>query len=62
MVARMVRHCARCGRTGECPEGGVPPEWAIDTGERGRVSYLCPPCTREHVRSIEAKLPEEWWE
>jgi hypothetical protein len=31
------------------------------TDERG-VGLLCLECTRANVRSIEAKLPEEWWE
>jgi len=30
------------------------------TSERG-LQWTCLACTREHVRSIEAKLPEEWW-
>ena len=57
----MTRHCARCGVVGEGPEGGMPEGWSLDVGERG-VTYLCETCTRVNVRSIEAKLPQEWWE
>jgi len=61
MVARMKRHCARCGCASEAPEDGLPEGWSLDVGDRG-VTYLCGPCTRHNVRSIEAKLPQEWWE
>jgi len=38
----------------------VPLGWSTaDAG--GDVTLLCPRCTREHVRDIEAKLDEEWW-
>jgi len=57
----MTRHCARCGVVGEGPEGGMPEGWSLDVGDRG-VTYLCETCTRANVRSIEAKLPQEWWE
>ena len=57
----MTRHCARCGVVGESPEGGMTDGWSLDVGERG-VTYLCGACTRANVRSIEAKLPQEWWE
>ena len=60
MVARMTRHCARCGVAGDAPEDGMPEGWSFDVTDRG-VTYLCAACTREHVRSIEAKLDEEWW-
>jgi hypothetical protein len=45
----------------EAPVDGMPEGWSLDVGERG-VQYLCGPCTRDNVRSIEAKLPQEWWE
>jgi len=41
--------CARCGVQGEGPEEGMPTEWTFS-------------CVRDNIRSIEAKLPEEWWE
>ena len=61
MVARMTRHCARCGSAGDGPDDGMPEGWSLDVGDRG-VQYLCRACTRDNVRSIEAKLPQEWWE
>ena len=39
----------------------MPEGWSLDVTERG-VTYLCAACTRDNVRSIEAKLPQEWWE
>ena len=38
----------------------LPLGWSMATSERG-VQWLCLDCTRRNVRSIEAKLPEEWW-
>ena len=60
-------HCARCGSAGDGPDDGMPEGWSLDVSSSGpnggqRVQYLCGPCTRDHVRSIEAKLPQEWWE
>jgi hypothetical protein len=54
--------CARCGAStpGASPDGGLPEGWSLATSERG-VSYLCAACTRENVRSIEARLDEDWW-
>jgi hypothetical protein len=45
------------------PEGDAefPAGWSFATGPRG-LEWLCLECTRTNVRSIEAKLPEEWWE
>jgi hypothetical protein len=52
--------CRMCGAMddgdAELPEG-----WSLVTDERG-VGLLCITCTRSNIRSIEAKLPEEWWE
>lgn len=30
--------------------------------ERKRVEYQCVGCVRSNIRSIEGKLPEEYWE
>jgi hypothetical protein len=54
------RNCSRCGVPAE-GEAELPAGWSLVTDERG-VSLLCLDCTRANVRSIEAKLPEEWWE
>ncbi|MGB9378942.1 MAG: hypothetical protein WCB04_15670 [Mycobacteriales bacterium] len=48
--------CARCART----EPDPPPTWSLQT-EGGRRSWLCEDCTRDNLRSIEAKLDEPWW-
>ena len=53
-------NCARCGATAPAPGGGLPEGWSMATSERG-LQYLCAACTRENVRSIEARLDEEWW-
>ncbi len=47
-----------CGTAAEGDD--VPVGWSTASSERG-VQWLCPACTREHVRSIEAKLEQEWW-
>jgi hypothetical protein len=52
--------CARCGTLGTAPEGGLPEGWSLASSDRG-VDRLCAACTRDNVRSIEAKLDEEWW-
>jgi hypothetical protein len=52
--------CARCGALGAAPPDGLPEGWSLASSERG-VDRLCAACTRENVRSIEAKLDEEWW-
>ncbi|MEN3271639.1 MAG: hypothetical protein V7636_400 [Actinomycetota bacterium] len=57
----MTRHCERCGTSGDAPEDGMPADWSLDMTDRG-VTYLCRTCTRDNVRSIEAKLDQEWWE
>jgi len=53
--------CARCGVQGEGPEEGMPTEWTFSV-EDGRTVLFCSACVRDNIRSIEAKLPEEWWE
>ena len=52
--------CSQCGEMATCPEDGIPSGWTLIT-ENQRVSYVCVRCAREHLRSIEAKLPEEYW-
>lgn len=47
--------CGRCGASEEAPV-----DWSASTGPAGRES-LCPDCTRENLRSIEARLDETWW-
>jgi hypothetical protein len=41
----------------------VPQGWSFSVEDRGRrLVYTCPDCTRANIRSIEGKLPEEYWE
>lgn len=53
--------CARCGAVGDGGEGSLPLGWSLAT-EDERVEYLCPACVRANIRSIEGKLPGEYWE
>ncbi|HVK23189.1 MAG TPA: hypothetical protein VM677_17675 [Actinokineospora sp.] len=52
--------CSMCGK----PRAGATAvealAWVTDTDERG-TRWLCPACARTHVRSIEGKLPAEYW-
>jgi hypothetical protein len=57
----MVRSCSLCGTTVEVEGDAVPLGWSPNFTERG-VLWQCGDCVREHVRNIEAKLPEELWE
>ena len=50
--------CSRCGAA--APDDGLPVGWSLATSERG-VDRLCAACTRANVRSIEARLDEDWW-
>lgn len=56
----MVRTCSACGTQAPAPDGAIPDGWSMAT-ERKRVTYQCPTCVRTHLRSIEGKLPEEYW-
>lgn len=48
--------CGWCGTQVE----EAPPTWSSQTSERG-VQLLCEECTRANLRSIEARLGDEWW-
>ncbi len=48
--------CAGCGTTAEW----LPLGWSASV-ERGRTLHHCERCSREHVRSMEAKLDPEHW-
>ena len=56
-----AENCSRCGAPADGGARSLPAGWSLVTDERG-VGLLCLDCTRANVRSIEAKLPEEWWE
>jgi hypothetical protein len=49
--------CAMCGVTA----AGPPITWMFELdARRGGLSY-CERCARENLRSVEAKLDQEWW-
>jgi hypothetical protein len=57
--------CALCGRASDPEVDGDPPlTWCADiveTSEGARKRWVCTECTRRYVRSIEAKLDQQWW-
>ncbi len=62
-----MARCSACGRVADPARivagNGVPWTWsqAIDrTSDGEHRTILCDSCTREHSRSIEAKLDGEW--
>ena len=61
----MTAVCSLCGRNADPDEDGDPPlAWCADLVETrdGQVTrWVCTACTRRCVRSIEAKLDQEWW-
>lgn len=57
----VTRTCSHCGTTADSPEEGLPEGWSF-AFERGGVTYQCVECVRANIRSIEGKLPEEYWE
>ena len=48
--------CAWCGTT----VTEVPLTWSTSM-ERGRLLHYCDRCSREHLRSLEAKLDADFW-
>jgi hypothetical protein len=57
--------CSICGRTADAEADGDPPlTWCADiveTRDGHRTRWVCHTCTRQFVRSIEAKLEQNWW-
>jgi hypothetical protein len=57
--------CSICGRVADPVEDGdPPPKWSadiIETHDGHHTRWVCPECTRRYVRSIEAKLDQQWW-
>lgn len=49
-----------CSLCGALTADGAPLEWSTSASRTG-TQLLCEVCTREHLRSIEAKLAEAWW-
>ncbi|MGA6166930.1 hypothetical protein [Amycolatopsis magusensis] len=59
MSADEVIACSRCGaRRGADPAEAMTWSTQVDRGVR---RWLCPNCSRNHVRDIEGKLPDEYW-
>lgn len=53
--------CDVCGRTSDPLIDGEPRlSWTM-TREHDVISWVCPHCTSEHVRSMEAKLDAVYW-
>ena len=50
--------CGNCGRQESDP--ALTLTWSISV-ERGVTLHFCEVCSREHVRSMEAKLDREYW-
>ncbi len=49
--------CGYCGTVVDDP----PVTWIRELdGRRGEIWY-CERCSREHLRAIESRLPQEWW-
>jgi hypothetical protein len=56
--------CSLCGTAAAAEDAAVALTWMRDTVETAagpRTRWVCPDCTRRHVRAIEAKLEQEWW-
>jgi hypothetical protein len=51
--------CSSCG-TGAPADGTWRLTWTSGV-ERGRTVWVCDRCSRQNLRSIEAKLDSEWW-
>ncbi len=49
--------CARCGRS----EVGPPISWMYEHEARRGGQWYCLACARENLRSLEARLDQEWW-
>jgi hypothetical protein len=61
----MSEVCSICGKVADDKTDGDPPlGWCsdlIETRDGHRLRWVCQSCTRSYVRSIEAKLDQEWW-
>ena len=56
-----VTACSLCGRVSEGDGDTLPLDWTLDVSARG-ARPVCPQCTRERLRDIEAKfgLGDPW--
>jgi hypothetical protein len=64
-MGSMDATCTLCGRRADPETDGDPPlGWCADmveTADGHRTRWVCTECTRRFVRSIEAKLDQQWW-
>jgi hypothetical protein len=55
--------CSSCGRVANRDVDGDPPlAWSLELGPDRRRRWTCELCSRRYVRSIEAKLDEQYWD
>ncbi|MEO6821394.1 MAG: hypothetical protein ABI468_02520 [Candidatus Nanopelagicales bacterium] len=52
--------CRTCGARVEVSDVGALLGWAC-SNDAGEARTYCPQCSRDHVRSMEAKIDEEYW-
>lgn len=51
--------CALCGDAAEDPASVL--TWTLDVGDDGEWEWICPECSRIHLRDIEARLRQDAW-
>ena len=49
--------CSLCGATA----AGAPLTWMFEMDKRRGGLLYCDHCARRNLRSVEAKLDQEWW-
>jgi hypothetical protein len=49
--------CSLCGTSAAVP----PMTWMREIDARRGLVWVCDACARTHLRSIEAKLDQQWW-
>jgi hypothetical protein len=54
--------CSFCGKPSdpEDPDAQLPLTW-VSSLENGKTRVYCETCSRDHLRSIEAKLDADFW-
>lgn len=50
--------CATCGTPADDELAVL--TWMLDVSDTG-WTWICPACSRDHVRDIEARLDPSWW-
>lgn len=62
-AAGSVIHCTQCAAVTD-PAAEVSlvlRGWSAAHLGEAKVEWLCPSCTRRHLRSIESRLEPRWW-